>query len=169
MPEIPTKKINELETASKISDSDIVIAQTSDSIPKTQKVTISLLLNKIKTWLLTIAPFIYLSSVNKNIQDQINSLNNNKSSTNHTHDDRYFTESEINNKLSPMATSISTLSNNKLDKSGGIVTGDLTIKKMIVGFSFITQTKQEVFASILTMIMHGFILIKMASILTKHL
>lgn len=145
MSEIPTKKISELETASKVNDSDLIISQTSDSIPKTQKVTISLLLNKIKTWLLTIAPFTYLSSVNKNIQDQINILDNNKSSANHTHDERYFTESEINSKLSPMSSSISTLSNNKLDKSGGVITGDLTIKKNDCGIFFYNADKTRGF------------------------
>lgn len=37
--------------------------------------------------------------VTSNIQTQIDSLNSDKANVNHTHDDRYFTETEINNLL----------------------------------------------------------------------
>lgn len=145
MSELPTKKINELTDASAINESDLVIIQTAGSTPKTQKATISLLLNKIKSWLLTISPFSYLSSVNKNIQTQINDLSNGKAASTHTHDDRYFTESEINNKLSPMSASITSLSNNKLDKSGGLLTGDLTVQKNDCGIFFYNAEKTRGF------------------------
>lgn len=145
MPEIPAKKINELETASTVSESDIMIAQTSDSTPKTQKVTISLLLNKVKTWLLSVTPFTYLSSLNKNVQEQIDNLNNGKASKSHTHDERYFTESEINNKLSPISTSVTNLSDSKLDKSGGVIAGDLTIQKNDCGIFFYNADKTRGF------------------------
>ena len=116
MSELPTKKITELTDASVINDTDFVILQTNSSIPKTHKATISLLLNKIKTWLLSTSPFSYLSTVNKNIQTQINELITNKASITHTHDDRYFTEAEITNKFSSVTTQISGLSSSLAKK-----------------------------------------------------
>lgn len=112
------KKINEFPEATSLNDADIMIAQTTDSNPTTNKITINTLINKVKTWLLSVVPFSYIKNLTSDVQTQLNQLKINKADSSHTHtwsvitgkpntyapsththDDRYYTESEINTKL----------------------------------------------------------------------
>ena len=54
------------------------------------------------------------------IMEKINNLSKDKSNTGHTHDDRYYTETEVNNLLT-----------NKVSKSGGTIDGDVQVNGVI--------------------------------------
>lgn len=73
----PKKKINELPEATTVNDTDIMITQTTNSTPKTNKITMNTLLNKVKTWLLGVAPFSYVKNLTSDVQTQINQVNSN--------------------------------------------------------------------------------------------
>lgn len=73
----PKKKINELPEAATVNDTDIMITQTTGSTPKTNRITMSTLLNKAKTWLLGVAPFSYIKNLTSDVQTQINQVNSN--------------------------------------------------------------------------------------------
>ena len=81
----PKKKINELPEATTVNDTDIMITQTTNSTPKTNKITMNTLLNKVKTWLLGVAPFSYVKNLTSDVQTQINQVNSNKADNSHTH------------------------------------------------------------------------------------
>lgn len=83
MPEIPSKKINDLDAAVSVTNEDSIILQSSGNTQKTQKATISQLIDNIKSCLLSVPPFSYLSSLNRDPQTQLNELSLNLSS--HVH------------------------------------------------------------------------------------
>ena len=102
-----TKKIKDYKQATTANDTDVMILE---SATETQHVTFLTLVNKIKEKL-------GIASINS----QLTQLNSNKADTNHTHtwatitgkpstyaptahthDDRYYTEAEINSKMNNM-------------------------------------------------------------------
>lgn len=62
-------------------------------------------------------------AINKH-EKQLKEINNSKANSNHTHDDRYYTETEINNKLSTINTSLKDLANDN-----GLYNGNFQINQ----------------------------------------
>lgn len=80
--------------------------------------------NVVNTLLTTEAGYALDARQGKVLKDQLDKLNTDKAASSHTHDDRYYTESEMNTKLA--AKSDSGHTHSYLPLSGGKMTGDIT-------------------------------------------